>query len=263
MATGVRVAHWAGGDVVVPDAILSQHEHAAFITSAADRHFARAKLTLKAWMQKGPHQLTAWHRMLNDRARASLRHACMQFAEWCLGHYTSAHWKAWKEERLSRGEDLYAPLCVLRRWLRSRGVVSQTAHAAFWAYTWARKDQHLLQYAADSRRRFTARRDAFFRTQAIRIATGYSSVTIDSYKISALKVLPSLTMPGDTPRDQAQHNAQAAGPGRFREILIEVMGSRCTPSERTSGEAETPPPPRKKKTDLSLSPETIEAMLGE
>jgi len=41
-------------------------------------------------------------------------------------------------------------------------------------------------------------------------------------------------MPGDTPRDQSQHNVHAAAPGRFREILLEVMGTRCTPCERPS-----------------------------
>jgi len=229
---GVRVAHWPSGDVVLPDAILDQHEHAAAIESAADRYFERVKKMLRRWMRGGPHHLTAWHLMQSDQRRAMLRRVCREYAE----HMGVAHdrWKQWKTDRLSRGEDLFAPVCVVRRWLRARGVVDQQKVVAFWLYTWARKDEHLMQLAADSRRRFQNRRDTFFRREAIRIATEFSSVTVDDYNIAKLKELPSLTMPGDTPRDQSQHNAHAAAPGRFREILLEVMGSRCTPCERPS-----------------------------
>lgn len=232
---GVRVAHWSSGDVVVPDTVLAQHEHAAAITSAADRHFERAKRMLHAWMRGGPHRITTWHRMLSDRDRAMLRRICVEYARHVLGD-VSALWSAWKAERLPRGEDLFASACVARRWLAARGIVEQSARAAWWLYTWARKDEHLCQYAVDSARRFQARRDAFFRREAIRVATEYETVTVDSYKIAGLRELPSLTMPGDMPRDQAQHNATAAAPGRFRELLVEVMGPRCTPCERSGGE---------------------------
>lgn len=244
---GVRVARWVDGDVVVPDSILAQHDHASAIESASDRYFERVKRMLKLWMRGGPHHLTAWHRILSDRARGQLRHACIEYARWALGADRLATlWRAWVDERKSRGEDLYAPACVARRWLRDAGIDDQDAHAGWLLYTWARKDEHLCQYAIDSRRRFTARRDAFFRAEAIRISTEFEGVTVDSYKIAALKELPSLTMPGDGSRDQAQHNAQAAAPGRFREILLEVMGPRCTPSER-SGDARKAGGARKRK----------------
>lgn len=231
---GVRVAHWSNGEVVVPNEILAQHEHAASIEGAADRHFDRAKRLLRRWMRFGPHRLTAWHRMHSDHSRGLLRYACTEFARSRLDIRNL--WHAWKTDRLSRGEDLYAPSCVQRRWLASRGIVNQHDRAAFWAYTWARKDEHLCQLTVDSRRRFAARRDAHYRAEAIRIATEFSSVTVDGFKISALKELPLLTMPGDPPRDQAQHNAQAAAPGKFRELLQEVMGGRCTPCDRSSGD---------------------------
>ena len=120
----------------------------------------------------------------------------------------------------------------MRRWCTARRWLAPTQTAALWCYVWARKDEHLQQLAVDLKRRAEHMRDAHFRREAIRIATLYASVTVDGYKISALKALPPLTMPGDVPREQAQHNAQAAAPGRFREILREVMGPRCTPSER-------------------------------
>lgn len=232
---GVRVAHWPGGEVVVLDDILGQNDYAASVRSAADVHFERAKKLMRRWMRGGQHSLTAWHRMQNDHARTLFRHACMSFADYTLGD-AHATWKAWRADRLSRGEDLYAPAWVLRRWLRARGVADQQRVAAFWAYTWARKDEHLLQLAADSLRRHASRRDAFFRREAIRIATEFACVTVDSYSIAQQKELPLLTLPGDGVRDQAQHNAHAAAPGRFREILREVMGSRCMSRERSSCE---------------------------
>lgn len=231
---GVRVACWADGEVTVPDTILRQDSHSAAVLGTADALYHRARRLLRRWMRGGPHRLTAWHRMGRDRARIQFRRACVEFADWALG---DAHrtWRAWKGERLARGEDLYAPAWLVRRWLRTRGVTEQAHVAAFWLYVWARKDEHLCQLARDSKRRFEARRDAHYRQAAIRIATEFESVTVDKYSIAAMKELPALTRPGDPPRERAQHNAQAAAPGRFREILREVMGPRCTPCERSGG----------------------------
>ena len=85
------------------------------------------------------------------------------------------------------------------------------------------------------------RRDARYRQEAIRIATEYASLTIDDYDIAALKKLEPLTMPGTGVRDMAQAQLQHAAPGRFREILIDVMGARCTPCGRPDGEGKPGP----------------------
>lgn len=275
---GIRVAHYcsetgseddetgsedvlprSGSDVVLPIKILQQHDFAAAVESAADLHFEHIKRMLRRWMggsnepskatawRAGPHALTAWHRIESDHARLSFRHACLAYARYQLGvEKVAALWEEWKSKRLSSQKDLYAPASVQRRWLATRGLVDQSDRAAWALYTWARKDEHLRQYAADSRRRYANRRDAFYRGEAIRIATEFESVSVDNYKIAGLKQLPLLTMPGDAPRDQTQHNVQAAAPGRFREILLDVMGSRCTPCERPGG-IEKPVTARKRK----------------
>jgi len=173
---------------------------------------------------------------------------CREYAAWACGEERlHALWQSWKADRKARGEDLYARPWLVRRWLARAGIEDQEAVVGFWAYCWVRKDEHLCQYAIDSQRRFENRRDALFRREAIRIATDYAEVTVDNYRISDMKELPVLTLPGDPPRDQAQHNAQAAAPGRFREILAEVMGPRCTPCER-KGDAKTAGGARKRKT---------------
>lgn len=249
---GVRVAHWPGGDVVVPSSILDQHEHASHIESVADVRFERAKRMLRLLTRMAGHEMTAWHRMRSDWARAQVRSWCMQYARFVFGRSLKGRWIEWVRDRKSRGEDLYVDAWVARKMMRRE---PQERVIAWWLYIWARKDEHMMQLVADSRRRFTNRRDSFFRREAIRIATEFESVTVDQYNLAPLRELPSLTMPGDTPRDQAQHNSAAAAPGRFREILLEVMGPRCEPCERSGGEADTasarPPDPRKKRSTLA------------
>jgi hypothetical protein len=247
----VRVATWAGESVVVPDTILGQHEHAATMRSAADSHYDAIIALMRRWMSGGPHRFTAWHRMRKERDRAIFRRTAMAYAAFVLGDQrVRTMWGEWKVERLPRGEDLYPSWMVHRRWLAGRGMTSQSERAAWILYTWARKDDHLTQYAANDLARFVRRRDAFFRAAAIRIATEFSSVTVDDYKISTLKELPQLTMPGERPREIPQHNVHAAAPGRFREILLEVMGPRCTPCERSGGEKKGRPARREKKARI-------------
>lgn len=247
VGTGVLVARWPGGAVVVPGDILSQNEHAASIESVADRLYDRAKKLAQRWTARGPHELTGWHRLQSDRARAGFRSVCEAYAAWAFADAHKWLWREWVKARKAEGLDLYATSAELRPWLVARGVQDQTQHAAFALYVWARKDAHLQQYAVDSRRRFVNRRDAFFRAEAIRIATEFASVTCDKYAISDVKELPDLTMPGEGERDQAQHQAQAAAPGRFREILREVMGARCELCERVGDDVVVPKKKRAKK----------------
>ena len=235
---GVRIAHWPGGDVVVPTAILDQHDHANAIGAASDRHWNTAKKLLRRIMRHGPHRLTAWHRMLSDRARQMMREACDGYARYVLGDGAKSLWVEWVQDRKSRGEDLYCMPRLMQAWLARRLIVTVEARLAFWCLAWAKKDAHLCQFAIESERRFGHRRDAFMRTTAIRIATEFSSITVDDYNIAALKKLDPLTMPGEMVRDRAQAQLHSAAPGRFREILREVMGPRCVPCER-SGDAQT------------------------
>ena len=99
--------------------------------------------------------------------------------------------------------------------------------------------------------------------EAIRIATEYETVTIGNYKIDKLKELEPLTMPGTGVRDLAQWQLQAAAPGRFREILIDVMGPRCTPCERPSDEQKTVHARKKKGKSVSSVDATDEVGIHE
>lgn len=227
--TGIRIASVPGiGDIVCPQAIFDGHEYGAQLTGQADSYFDQAKKLLRRMMRKGPNRLTSWHHLQSDRDRASLRRSCEAYASYVLGDI-KPRWRAWIAERRGQSLDLYAMPSAIRR---RHPEWNQDQVFAFWCLLWAKKDFHLLEYAIVTAKKFRAKRDAFFRKEAIKIATLYDAVTVDNYNIAALKKLEPLTMPGESPRDASQHQLQSAAPGRFREILQEVMGDRCTLCER-------------------------------
>src|SRR5690606_4906290 len=93
---------------------------------------------------------------------------------------------------------------------------------AWWCYLWARKEEHLQEYAAHQRRRSRNQRDELFRREAIRIATQFKEVTIDELDLAQLA-----KRPGTEETDQwsrSRRARQLVAPGKFKQILIEVMG---------------------------------------
>ena len=236
---GIRIASGLDHDIVCPDSLLGQEEAASRIEGVRDDLAFEAVRRMRKAMWMGGFRIDgrAWQRFESDRGRADLRRGAIAYAEHVLGgrETVAERWTSWRASRKGRGDDLYARVRELRMRMPPR-----EAHA-WWCFLWAKKDAHLEQYIADSRRRFVNRRDARYRQEAIRIATEYASLTIDDYDIAALKKLEPLTMPGTGVRDMAQAQLQHAAPGRFREILIDVMGARCTPCGRPDGEGKPGP----------------------
>lgn len=232
---GVRVATWRDGEVIVPTSVLAGHEYSARVRGHADAHFDLVKRYLRLWMRGGPHRLLHWERVVGDRRRLTFRGACEAFARYAIGEErVRGWWRAWVAQRRGSDLDLFASPTAASRWVASMGETSQEARAAWLLYTWTRKDGHLRQLAADVEVKFQRRRDAIFRREAIRISTAVETIAVDDYEISPLKERPELVTSETRPNDIAQHNAHAAAPGRFREILLEVMGPRCTEIERSS-----------------------------
>lgn len=233
---GICVAKWEDGEVVVPHAILDQGEHAAILRGHADEHFHGVKRALRLWLRRSPNRLLYWDRIVGDARRLQFRRLCSDYAVSRFGDEGLRElWQQWRRDRLSAGRDLFAYLRVADRWIRKLGHTDQRDRMAWWLFLWARKDAHLRQYSADSLRRFEARRDQFFHNEAIRIATRYETICVDSYNISSLKKMPELVTAGAARLHvKSRHNLQLAAPGRFREILLETMGDRCVKSERPS-----------------------------
>lgn len=237
---GICVATWKDGEVVIPHEILDQGAHSSILRGHADEHFYSVKRALRLWLQRGPNRLLYWDRVASEAKRLHFRELCTDYAVSRFGSERLRElWKRWRAHRIGAGRDLFAYLRVADRWVREQGYLEQEDRMAWWLHLWARKDGHLRQYSADSMRRFESRREQFFRNEAIRIATRYETVTVDKYNIAVLKKLPELTTPENRPSEKAQRNLQLAAPGRFREILLETMGPRCTKSERPSDDENT------------------------
>jgi hypothetical protein len=231
---GIRVAHWDDDEVLCPDTIRGQKEFADHLESVRDRLAGKAMRRLRLVLYHAGNRFSAagWRDLSSDRMRDRLRQWCFQYALFVLGDGVQNRWVGWKKARKARGKDLYAELHALR------DLLSEAAHEslAWWCWLWAHKDLHLEEYARASRLRFERRRDAHYRAEAIRIATRYESVTVDSYSIAKLKKLAPLTMPGTGVRDIPQSQLHDAAPGRFREILLEVLGPCGSTCEQPGNE---------------------------
>jgi len=252
--TGVRVARLGDAVVEVPERMLARAEHAEELTAFASNHYNQVKHVLALWLRG---QEMRWDRMQKDADRLKLRAILVAWAEHTLGGPDGVRklWGRWKHARLDARCDLFASVGLSRRWLRGMQPRSTThAALAWWCYTWTRKDAHLRQWAADDRVRFERQRDALFRSEAIRLATQHETLSVDAYSIAAMTERPD-TESGEAANMTAQHNAHLAAPGRFREILIDVMGSRCTPRERL-GAADVPGTARKRERSSKSTPVT-------
>ena len=230
---GIRVAYVADEEIVCPTRLLNRASYAESIDAFRDRLGNEAVSRMRHAARISGLQITksVWRRMTEDRGRVFLRRCAREWAEMVLGDVRPI-WKAWRIDRLSRKEDLYASLRELRL---IKSNMSRREVYAFWCLIWANKDEHLFTLTGNLRRRFEHQRDNHYRTQAIRLSTRFSSLTIDDFSIAELKKLEPLTMPGTGVRDAAQWQLHASAPGRFREILIDVMGPRCVLSKRPDG----------------------------
>lgn len=233
---GVRVAHWPGGELIVPARMIERAQHAERLIGHADMHYEDVVRLLRRWQALGGSRLN-WARLARgERRRLWVRGLAERYAEHWLGRDgVRALWMQWRADRLAAGLDLHASMGGALPWLRGQGMAaSPEVRLAWWLWTWARKDRHLRQWAADARAGFENARDALFRESVIRLSTQYETLTIDSYSIAKLKELPApLRVTGDVVIPVAQHHVQLVAPGRFREMLREVMGGRCEPRERS------------------------------
>lgn len=241
---GVRVAAWGSGEVTLPVRILDSVGSSRYMLAVADQllfgqrkdeeAFAvvtSVRQVLDRLLGKHKFSFRTWERLERDRDRIRFRQGWEDSATAHFGRGRLRElWGAWKQHQFASKMDLMQELGYASRWLRSQGLSSQTDRLLWWLYLWARKDRHLRQYSADMARRFTAQRDAHYRSEAIRVSTEFSSVSVDNYSVAALKEKEELKLEAVNPT--AQRMLQDAAPGRFREILVSVMGARAVPCER-------------------------------
>jgi hypothetical protein len=251
--SGVRVAHWPDGQLIVPWSMMRRAAHVDVLKSHADTHTETAKRVIKMTFRQTPFEGVRLDYVKNDRSRNKLKRAIRDFAVYTFGEYPLKDlWLDWKR---SKPRDLFASLPEASRWLKIKAQfahkrLDQQTRLAWWLFTWTKKDDHLRQWKADAEASFSRARDAFFREHAIRLATQYETMTIDDYSIADLKEQPELKRHGDHVLEHVQYNLQHAAPGRFREILLETMGGRCREQSRppenpdSARGAETPTEPQ-------------------
>jgi len=237
---GVRVANWRGGGMVVPARTMEAFEHVDQLYGHADDALNAAKRICRLTLRGTPFEGFRWDQLKGRRKRLHLRRFAYDAAEHIFGRRgIRTLWGRWKD---ANPPDLHMPLHYASRWVRRQGHSSQQERLGWWLYCWAQKDRHLSRWAAEKSLQVTRRRDQLFRDTAIELSKKYATLTVDNYSLADLRKLPELKMPGDFEVEQARYNFQHAAPGRFREILTEVMGPRLAPCERpgrtTSSEAE-------------------------
>lgn len=209
---GVRVASWADGELVLPERLVDKLELSRTLRGHRDEHYD----TILEFLELGRLSKSA-------RTRHGLRALILA---WATDHIEAsrAHdlWGCWLRER--PGGDLFTTWHVTAPWCSEAGLTPTEARA-FYALTWARKDQHLEQYNTDVRRRAERWRDAIFRREAIRLATQYHTLVDDDRDLSRAKELPDV-LAEENAWQRLRTIRQNVAPGRCREIFREVFHGR-------------------------------------
>lgn len=247
---GIRVAYWADefgdhGSIVVPtelpDAdtfeasrrprvpLASRIAYSHVLESFADDNLTRAQRVARAWVARAgnfwPKHVV--DRTWSDRTRDAFVKAVRNWAREIIGaDRIEQLWSTWKRDRVAAGQDLFVRLNVASRWARSNDLPRPEQRVAWWFETWGRKERHLRQYAAFQRCRAQRQRDAFYRKEAIRLATKYGELITDNSKMNEMA---KRAAPDEEEKlhEQARRNRQAMAPGRLREIMREIFGSRA------------------------------------
>lgn len=217
---GYQVAEGPGVSVVVPSsdepdsrALAQRMTHHEQLQMYADDHLNEVLRVLR--------KLGLARRTTARRYRQQQRRNIVQWAEHSIGRERlKSLWHEWKVYRRSVGGDLFPKPRRSHAWARQNGIWEQ--RLVWWCYLWARKEEHLQEYAARQRRRSRFQRDELFRKEAIRIATQFETVTLDELDLAQLAKRPPTEETDQWAR--SRRTRQLVAPGRFKQILIEVMG---------------------------------------
>lgn len=217
---GYQVAEGGGVSVVVPSsdepgsrALAQRMTHHEQLQMYADDHLNEVLRVLR--------KLGLARRTTARRYRQQQRRNIVQWAEHSIGRERlKSLWHEWKVYRRSVGGDLFPKPRRSHAWARQNGIWEQ--RLVWWCYLWARKEEHLQEYAARQRRRSRFQRDELFRKEAIRIATQFETVTLDELDLAQLAKRPPTEETDQWAR--SRRTRQLVAPGRFKQILIEVMG---------------------------------------
>lgn len=233
--SGVQVADVNGYAIVLPRRTVDRLQFQDKLRSRADLHYDDLRRVLSALgMIPRRYRGNQGARMRRELCRSLVKWATHEFG----GHGELRRaWARWRQERLGwqkrtgnrssklrAKRDLFCSLPEASRWARTMSW-SAGQRLSFWCYLWVEKDKHLRQYAEDIRERAECERDAFYRREAIRLATQYETLVTDDTRLSEQKRKPGTEVESDEFRRLREIRHHVA-PGRCREIMREVFGSR-------------------------------------
>jgi hypothetical protein len=193
------------------------------LRSFRDLHFEEAKRALMAWMALHPKLVTptltegAQHIAHWRNPKHLVRLARSLEAE--LPDRQELALK-WRSERLSAQpkKDLFAPATEIFEWLGRSGLQA----LVFYLELWRRKDSHLWQWEAHSRRKLLLARNERFRVWSRRLADTYAEIRLEEFDLSKMA---KKSEPDEEKRPAGFRSSRAAAaPGEFRSRLAEAAG---------------------------------------
>lgn len=215
------------GTIVVPDRLVERQRLTRDLRAFAQGHFDEMKAVLAKFTRLLGHEIR-WDRICNDRARNALERWVRAYGNEMFGRERiMALVKAFEAERLAAGKDRFASFLFVCRWAHAHGEAS--ARLALWLEMWARKERHLRQYEAFLAARVLAQRNAFYKSEAIRLSTEFGTLIVDDTKYNELA---KRSLPGeeDPQHKRAREQRQFVAPGALREVLVGTFGAARTRS---------------------------------
>lgn len=143
-------------------------------------------------------------------------------------------WNAWRDARLHRKLDLFAPYAEFEQWMPDDA--SQMFVFACWLETWRRKDEHLEYTSEGTKRRALKWRKDFYRNVAAHLSEQYETCSLGGATNLAAIALRTVTEDPDSglPKE-VRHNRFLAAPSELKEALVYAFGERMRDAPDTGG----------------------------
>lgn len=225
---GIIVATVNGEPVKLHARAYSAMLLARALRGAADKHFDHAREQLAAWAKSNKdapewlvEALGGVHQWRNHGKLAVIAKRWVE----PMGDRVKDLWFEWRAHRDSTGSDYHEEQpAALAEWLTGKGVASPSDQMGIWLEWWRRKDQHLIQWAADTDTKARRRRKNDYRVAAAQLAERYGRVAIMELDLAEAAERKTPDRDADELHQQARYQRTCACPSEFKESLAAVFG---------------------------------------
>jgi hypothetical protein len=229
---GIRVGFVVGNDgfkqeILVPNHIQTALEHSSKLIGYSDEFFnvalsilseaIKSKLSgLPNWMPEATLNISQW-RMHGKLASIVNR--------WLTESDKDLIFKIcsdWKNYRFSSKLDLFATKDEIFTWANLAGIKDQATQLLFYLELWRRKDRHLIQWAADQRKKTISNRQHLYRNIASNLSQRYKTLVVEDMDLR--KFIKNSTPENENPKDYTHCIMSIGSPGELRLELIQAFG---------------------------------------